>query len=80
MLTSDGAGRSGVFIAIDANMELLEEDGVADVFGYIKKLRQARRGLVETLVSGPSHFGDQLTLRRTYSHAQRTSTSSYTTH
>lgn len=37
-------------MAIDANMELVEEDGLIDVFGYMKKLRQARRGLVETLV------------------------------
>lgn len=47
---SDGGGRSGVFMAIDANMELVEEDGLIDIFGYMKKLRQARRGLVETLV------------------------------
>lgn len=47
---SDGGARSGVFMAIDANMELVEEDGLVDVFGYMKKLRQARRGLVETLV------------------------------
>ena len=47
---SDGGGRSGVFLAIDANMESVEEDGVVEIFGYMKKLRQARRGLVETLV------------------------------
>ncbi|XP_046442624.1 receptor-type tyrosine-protein phosphatase mu-like isoform X2 [Daphnia pulex] len=46
---NDGGGRSGVFMAIDANMELVEEDGLIDIFGYMKKLRQARRGLVETL-------------------------------
>lgn len=38
-------------MAIDANMELVEEDGLIDVFGYMKKLRQSRRGLVETLVN-----------------------------
>ena len=48
---SDGAGRSGVYIAIDANIELCEEDGVFDVFGYLKKSRGLRRGLVETQVS-----------------------------
>ena len=48
---SDGAGRSGVYIAIDANIELCEEDGVFDVYGYLKKMRQQRRGLVESLVS-----------------------------
>ena len=48
--SSDGAGRSGVYLAIDANIELSEEDGVFDVFGYVKKMRQQRKGLVETLV------------------------------
>ena len=50
-LNSDGAGRSGVYLAIDANIELSEEDGVFDVYGYLVKMRQQRRGLVETLVS-----------------------------
>eukprot|EP00092_Neocalanus_flemingeri_P030931 GFUD01033593.1.p1 GENE.GFUD01033593.1~~GFUD01033593.1.p1 ORF type:complete len:788 (+),score=174.32 GFUD01033593.1:281-2644(+) len=45
---NDGAGRSGVYIAIDANIELCEEDGVFDVYGYLKKMRGLRRGLVET--------------------------------
>merc|ERR1711902_455917 len=47
---NDGAGRSGVYIAIDANIELCEEDGVFDVYGYLKKMRGLRRGLVETLL------------------------------
>ena len=49
--SSDGAGRSGVYLAIDSNIELCEEDGVFDVYGYLKKMRSQRRGLVETLVS-----------------------------
>ena len=49
--SSDGAGRSGVYIAIDANIELCEEDGVFDVYWYLKKMRGLRRGLVETQVS-----------------------------
>lgn len=48
---SDGGGRSGVYCSIDANLELLEEDGVLDVFGYLKKLRMSRKGLVENIVS-----------------------------
>lgn len=44
---NDGGGRSGVYLAIDANLELAEEDHKFDVFGYLKKLRQSRRGLVE---------------------------------
>ena len=51
VLYSDGAGRSGVYLAIDANIELSEEDGVIDVFGYVRKMRTQRRGLVESLVS-----------------------------
>ena len=47
---NDGAGRSGVYLAIDANIELSEEDGVFDVYGYLKKMRQQRRGLIETMV------------------------------
>jgi len=46
---NDGAGRSGVYLAIDANIELSEEDGVFDIYGYLKKMRQQRRGLVESL-------------------------------
>jgi Protein-tyrosine phosphatase. len=47
---SDGGGRSGVYLAIDANLELAEEEDCFDVFGYLKKLRQSRKGLIETLV------------------------------
>ncbi len=50
LFCSDGAGRSGVYLAIDANIELSEEDGVFDVYGYLKKMRLQRRGLIETLV------------------------------
>ncbi|KAG7200252.1 hypothetical protein KM043_017723 [Ampulex compressa] len=46
---NDGGGRSGVYLAIDANMELAEEEDAFDVFGYLKKLRQSRRGLIENL-------------------------------
>ncbi|XP_044265223.1 receptor-type tyrosine-protein phosphatase kappa [Tribolium madens] len=48
---NDGGGRSGVYLAIDANMELQEEEDKFDVFGYLKKLRQSRKGLVENVVN-----------------------------
>lgn len=48
---SDGGGRSGVYCAIDANMELAEEEDLFHVFGYLKKLRQSRKGLIENVVS-----------------------------
>lgn len=47
---SDGAGRSGVFLAVDANLELHEEDGKFNIYGYLKKMRQARKELIEKLV------------------------------
>lgn len=48
---SDGGGRSGVYLAIDTNMELAEEEDCFHVFGYLKKLRQSRKGLIENVVS-----------------------------
>lgn len=47
---SDGGGRSGVYLAIDANLELAEEEDCFDVFGFLKKLRQSRKGLIENEV------------------------------
>jgi hypothetical protein len=37
-------------MAIDANLQQYEEDGLFDIYGYLKKLRQARRGLIESVV------------------------------
>lgn len=42
-------GRSGVYLAIDANIELAEEEDSFYVFGYLKKLRQSRKGLIENV-------------------------------
>jgi len=53
---SDGGGRSGVFCEVDANLELVEEDGLLDVYGYLRKIRNSRPGLVETVVSICSKF------------------------
>ncbi|GFQ75426.1 receptor-type tyrosine-protein phosphatase U [Trichonephila clavata] len=44
---SDGCGRTGAYICIDSNLDLVEEDGVYDVYGYTKSLRNARRGMIE---------------------------------
>jgi Protein-tyrosine phosphatase len=42
-------GRSGVYLAVDANIELAEEEDSFYVFGYLKKLRQSRKGLIENV-------------------------------
>ncbi|XP_023319121.1 receptor-type tyrosine-protein phosphatase kappa isoform X2 [Trichogramma pretiosum] len=46
---NDGGGRTGVFLMIDANLELGEEQDAFDIFGYFNKLRDARRGLIENM-------------------------------
>ncbi|KAK6617293.1 hypothetical protein RUM44_005624 [Polyplax serrata] len=46
---NDGGGRSGVYLSIDANLELAEEEDCFNVFGYLKKLRQSRKGLIENV-------------------------------
>ncbi|XP_071545661.1 receptor-type tyrosine-protein phosphatase kappa isoform X3 [Panulirus ornatus] len=46
---SDGGARTGVYMAVDANLELHEEDAKLDIYGYVKKMKQARPGLVETV-------------------------------
>ncbi|RWS25062.1 receptor-type tyrosine-protein phosphatase kappa-like protein [Leptotrombidium deliense] len=46
---SDGCGRTGVYLCIDANLELSHEDNVVDVFGYTKKMRNSRKGMIETV-------------------------------
>lgn len=48
---SDGGGRSGVYLAVDANMELAEEENCFDIYRYLRKLRQSRKGLVDNIVS-----------------------------
>jgi hypothetical protein len=62
--------RSGVFLAIDANIELAEKQNMFDLFGYFQRMRKARKSLIETIeqykfvydtleeyaLSGNSHF------------------------
>lgn len=48
---SDGCGRTGAYLCIDANLELAEEDGLYDVYAYARKLKHSRRGLIENIVS-----------------------------
>ncbi|XP_076335056.1 receptor-type tyrosine-protein phosphatase kappa-like isoform X2 [Tachypleus tridentatus] len=45
---SDGCGRTGTYLVIDSNLELGEEEGIYDVFGYTKQIACARKGMVET--------------------------------
>lgn len=45
---SDGCGRTGAYLAIDSNLEYAEEDNCYDIFGYTRKMRSARRGMIDS--------------------------------
>lgn len=51
LLSSNGCGRSGAFVCLDANLQLADEEGVVDIFNYAKKLRKSRHDMIENLVS-----------------------------
>lgn len=46
---SNGCGRSGTYVCLDANLQLAEDDGVVDIFNYAKSLRKARMNMIENL-------------------------------
>ncbi|VDD93344.1 unnamed protein product [Enterobius vermicularis] len=46
---SNGGGRSGAFIALDANLELLKKTGQIDVFEYGKTLINSRPHLIDSV-------------------------------
>uniref|UniRef100_A0A915HUX3 Receptor-type tyrosine-protein phosphatase mu n=1 Tax=Romanomermis culicivorax TaxID=13658 RepID=A0A915HUX3_ROMCU len=43
---SNGGARSGIFLALDANLELVRAEGLVDIFGYCKTLINARQELI----------------------------------
>uniref|UniRef100_A0A915DJU9 Tyrosine-protein phosphatase domain-containing protein n=1 Tax=Ditylenchus dipsaci TaxID=166011 RepID=A0A915DJU9_9BILA len=45
----NGGGRSGAFLALDANLELLEKTGQVDVYEYAKTLVNSRQHLIESV-------------------------------
>ena len=46
-----GTGKSGVFVAINQLIERLNSENVVNVFKTVRKLRQGRTAIVQTLVS-----------------------------
>ena len=51
-LSSNGVGRTGVFLALHIIMERMLVEGLVDVFQTVKNLRIQRPAMVQTLVSG----------------------------
>lgn len=46
---SNGGGRSGAFLALDANLELMQRTGQIDVYEYAKTLVNSRQHLIESV-------------------------------
>ena len=48
---SAGVGRSGMFIAIDTEIQHMKKKGVIDVYNCVRKMRFCRNLMVQTVVS-----------------------------
>ncbi|XP_046914794.2 receptor-type tyrosine-protein phosphatase epsilon isoform X2 [Dermatophagoides farinae] len=46
---SNGCGRSGTYVCLDANLDLVDDEGVVDIFNYAKNLRNSRTNMIENL-------------------------------
>lgn len=51
---SDGMGRTGAFVCIDCELERLKNEGIVDIFQFVKSSRCCRPFLVENVVSRPT--------------------------
>lgn len=49
ILFSNGGGRSGAFLALDANLELMKKTGQLDVYEYAKTLVNSRPHLIDSV-------------------------------
>ena len=50
---SAGVGRSGTFIALDCILDQINEENTVDIEGVVKKMREKRMLMVQTVVSVP---------------------------
>ena len=51
---SAGVGRSGTFIALDCILDQVNDENTVDIKGVVKKMREKRMLMVQTLVSATS--------------------------
>ncbi|CAD5211604.1 unnamed protein product [Bursaphelenchus okinawaensis] len=48
-IVSNGGGRSGAFLALDANLELLKKTGQVDIYEYAKTMVNCRQHLIDSV-------------------------------
>ena len=48
---SAGVGRSGTFIAIDTEIQRIDNEGIVDIYNCVHSLRFWRRRMVQSVVS-----------------------------
>ena len=57
MYVSDGAGRTGTYIALDYLLKQAETDGIVDVPACVNRLRESRICIVQTKVESVKFIG-----------------------
>ena len=51
MLSRAGVGRTGTYIAIDAMIDKIEQEGKIDIYNFVLQMRRERSLMVQTVVS-----------------------------
>ena len=51
MLPRAGVGRTGTYIAIDAMIDKIEQEGKIDIYNFVLQMRRERSLMVQTVVS-----------------------------
>ena len=64
LISSDGSGRTGTLILLDAMIDMAESEVRVDFLGFLFKMRLCRANLVETLVKALEYYIDDEKMRQ----------------